>query len=56
MSFFLGGICEALKSGLQPRDLTADEVKALLVYYGKEWYTKFGFTSANIPRWQRRMK
>ncbi len=55
-AFFLAGVCEALKSGLRPSDLTADEFKALLATYGAKWYERFHFTEADLARWQRRTK
>ena len=36
---------EALKSGLHPSFLTADELRIMEEYKGKEWYKAFGYDS-----------
>ena len=42
---FIAYISEGLDSGLHPRDLEPDEVKAMCAHYGEKWYEKFGHTS-----------
>lgn len=41
-------VLEGIKSGLQPKDLTKDELNLLSEVYGKEWYLKFNFTKEDI--------
>jgi len=40
----------ALNSGLNPFDLTYDEVGALVEKHGRKWYELFGFTEEEVPK------
>ena len=40
---------QALKSGINPKDLTEREVQALTDTYGKYWYEKFDLTKEDVP-------
>jgi len=39
---------EALKSGLDPKELSEDEIRALIAFYGDKWYEKFGFERQDV--------
>lgn len=39
---------EAIKSGLDPKDLSEDEIRALISFYGDTWYEKFGFSRDEV--------
>jgi len=41
---------EALKSGLNPRDLTQAELRAIVDTYGDKWYENFGYESEDVPK------
>lgn len=40
-------VCEGLKSGLLPSQLSSDEREIMISVYGRFWYEKFGYTSEN---------
>jgi hypothetical protein len=40
---------QALKSGINPKDLTQKEIQALTDTYGKYWYEKFGLEKEDVP-------
>jgi hypothetical protein len=40
---------EGLKAGIDPSDLSEDEVVILQKAYGEEWYLKYGFTKEEVP-------
>ena len=40
---------EALKSGLSPKELTAEELKVLIKFYGNSWYERFGYDKSEVP-------
>lgn len=41
---------EGLKSGLDPNDLSDGELRALIRFYGDNWYEKFGFKKEDVPK------
>ena len=41
---------DALKSGGDPNDLSDDELRALEVVYGKDWYSFFGVSESNVRK------
>ena len=40
---FAAYVHEGLKSGLHPKDLEEDEVKAMVEFKGDEWYKEYGY-------------
>jgi hypothetical protein len=40
---------EGLKAGIDPCDLSEDEVVVLQKAYGEEWYLRYGFTKEEVP-------
>jgi len=38
----------ALRSGLDPKELSKEEVEMMREYYGSKWYEKFDFTDKNL--------
>lgn len=45
----LAYLVEQMKAGLHPRYLKENEVRLLESGYGKEWYTKWGWTEDDAP-------
>ncbi len=41
---------EGLNSGLDPYDLSQEELRALINVYGEEWYNMFDYTSDEVPK------
>ena len=41
---------ESLKSGLDPNDLSDDELRALIGVYGEKWYEKFDYREEEVPK------
>jgi hypothetical protein len=41
---------EGLKAGLDPMDLSDEELRALIQVYGEEWYEKFDYTRDEVPK------
>lgn len=42
--------CAALKSGLDPMELTPPEVESLVYTYGEKWYERFDFQENEVPK------
>jgi hypothetical protein len=42
--------CEALKSGIDPHDLTEPELQALNSVYGVKWYERFNLQEYEVPK------
>lgn len=40
---------QALRSGLNPMDLTQEELNALIYMYGDEWYLQFDYEKDEVP-------
>lgn len=40
---------QSLKSGLNPMDLSMEEVVQLNTYYGPKWYEKFDYKASEVP-------
>lgn len=41
---------EGLKAGLDPMDLSDEELRALIQVYGEQWYEKFGYKEDEVPK------
>ena len=41
---------EAMKSGLNPMDLSDGELRSLIRFYGERWYEKFDYTENEVPK------
>jgi hypothetical protein len=39
---------DGIKSGLDPKDLSDEEIRALIDTYGNKWYKKYGFKKKEI--------
>lgn len=46
----LSYVVESLKSGLHPSFLNEDEKALLTAGYGKEWYSKWGYTMEDVEK------
>jgi hypothetical protein len=42
-------LSEALKSGLDPKNLVEEEIEALCSNLGKKWYENFGYEESDLP-------
>ena len=40
---------EGIKAGLNPSDLSEDEVNVLTSAFGDKWYLRYGFTEDEVP-------
>ena len=40
---------EGIKAGLNPSDLSEDEVNVLTSAFGDKWYLRYGFTEEEVP-------
>jgi methanogenic corrinoid protein MtbC1 len=40
---------QALRSGLDPFELTREEVSALIHFYGEKWFEKFDYSVDEVP-------
>lgn len=41
---------QALNSGLDPHDLSSEELRALIEEFGEDWYTHFDYKKEEVPQ------
>lgn len=41
---------QALQSGLDPLDLSQEELRAMINIYGENWYERYGYTRDEVPK------